>query len=65
MNANALRLAPINTVITTANMATLAKGDCCWSSVSKANQRNDSVHVQTTERERESEREIENKVCAC
>lgn len=30
MNANALRLAPINTVITTANMATLAKGECCF-----------------------------------
>lgn len=30
MNANALRLAPINTAITTANMATLAKGDSSW-----------------------------------
>lgn len=28
MNANALWLAPINTVITTANMASQAKGDC-------------------------------------
>lgn len=30
MNANALWLAPINTVITTANMASQAKRDCCW-----------------------------------
>lgn len=29
MNANALWLAPINTVITTANMATITKGGCC------------------------------------
>ena len=47
MNANALRLAPINTVITTANMATLAKGEGCWDTVSKANQWNDSAHART------------------
>lgn len=58
MNANALRLAPINTVITTANMATLAKGDCCWNSVSKANQWNDNLLTQTTEREGDSEKQI-------
>lgn len=37
MNANALWLAPINTVIATANMASRAKGDCSWKSVAKAN----------------------------
>lgn len=37
MNANALWLAPINTVITTANMASQAKRDCCWKSVAKRN----------------------------
>lgn len=52
MNANALRLAPINTVITTANMATLAKGGCCWNSISKANQWNDSWHTDYIKKER-------------
>lgn len=53
MNANALRLAPINTVITTANMATLgqkkkrSEQEAVWKRASKANQLNESAFTQS------------------
>lgn len=58
MNANALWLAPINTVITTANMASQAKGGCCCDSVAKVNQLDDTAG------ERYRQKVLGTKVCA-
>lgn len=63
MNANALQLAPINTVITTANMVTPAEGDCRWNSVFRANWRKDSSHAPIKKSKKDKlNKIIENKV---
>lgn len=46
-------------------MATLAKGEGCWGSVSKANQRNDSLQTHTGYRERKGEREKDEQKIKC